>query len=86
MTQRLEAGSYRIPKLSIPTVAAYKIASLIEAIWKPLNLKSDPPLVREMVRLMGYGFSISTSNAQKLLSYKPAISVEESLRRIAIKS
>lgn len=86
MTQRLKAGSYRVPKLSIPTVAAYKIAGFIEGIWRALNLKTDPPLVREMVRLMGYGFSISTSNAQKLLGYKPAISVEESLRRIAIKS
>jgi nucleoside-diphosphate-sugar epimerase len=86
MTQRLEAGSYRVPKLSIPTRAAYKIAGFIEFVWRTLNLKSDPPLVREMVRLMGYGFSISTSNAQKLLGYKPAISVEESVRRIAIKS
>lgn len=79
MTQRLKAGSYRVPKLSMPTVVAYKIAGFIEGIWRTLNLKSDPPLVREMVRLMGYGFNVSNANAQKVLGYKSSISIEEGL-------
>jgi nucleoside-diphosphate-sugar epimerase len=82
MTQRLRTSGYKVPNLSIPTSVAYKIAGLIEAIWKPLNLKSDPPLVREMVRLMGYGFSISTSNAQKVLGYEPATSIKEGLNKL----
>ncbi|QWD75404.1 NAD(P)-dependent oxidoreductase [Polynucleobacter sp. MWH-UH24A] len=86
MTQRLRVGGYKVPKLSLPTSIAYKIAGLIEAIWKSLNLKSDPPLVREMVRLMGYGFSISTSKAQKVLGYEPASSINESLKQIEKKS
>ena len=82
MTQRLRVGGYKVPNLSLPTSLAYKIAGFIEFIWRTLNLKTDPPLVREMVRLMGYGFSISTSNAQKVLGYEPATSIKEGLNKL----
>ena len=82
MTQRLRVGGYKVPNLSLPTSLAYKIAGFIEFVWRTLNLKTDPPLVREMVRLMGYGFSISTSNAQKVLGYEPATSIKEGLNKL----
>ncbi|WP_114663378.1 NAD-dependent epimerase/dehydratase family protein [Polynucleobacter necessarius] len=80
MTQRLRAGGYKAPKLSLPTSVAYKIAGLIEGIWKVLNLKSDPPLVREMVRLMGYPFSLATTRAKKTLGYLPMITVQQGMK------
>ncbi len=85
MTQRLKAGGYKVPKLSIATSTAYKIAGWIESIWRILKLKSDPPLVREMVRLMGYGFEISTNRAKEILGYESITSVKAGLGKVATK-
>ena len=82
MTQRLRVGGYKVPNLSLPTSLAYKIAGFIEFIWRTLNLKTDSPLVREMVRLMGYGFTISINNAQKVLGYESATSIKEGLNKL----
>ena len=79
MTQRLKAGSYKVPKLSMPTLAAYKIAGFIEGIWRTFNLRADPPLVREMVRLMGYPFSLDISHAKNTIGYLPKVTVQEGM-------
>lgn len=82
MSKRLKAGGYKIPKLSIPTSIAYWFAGLIELIWRRFKIQSNPPLVREMVRLMGYGFSISLNKAEKTLKYRPILSVLDGLKQI----
>jgi 2-alkyl-3-oxoalkanoate reductase len=85
MTQRLKAGDYQVPKVSIATSTAYKIAGWIESIWRMLKLKSDPPLVREMVRLMGYGFEISTNRAKEILGYESITSIKAGMGKVATK-
>lgn len=82
MSKRLKAGGYKIPKLSIPTSIAYWFAGLIELIWYGFRIQSNPPLVREMVRLMGYGFSISLNKAKKALKYRPILSILDGLKQI----
>lgn len=42
MTQRLEAGRYRVPTLSIPRTVAWPLARFTENGWNYLPLKGDP--------------------------------------------
>jgi nucleoside-diphosphate-sugar epimerase len=54
MTQRLEAGGFQVPTLSVPRKLAWWLGAFTETGWTYLPMPGKPPIVREMVRLMGY--------------------------------
>ncbi|WP_353201715.1 NAD(P)-dependent oxidoreductase [Polynucleobacter sp.] len=82
MTMRLSTGHYKIPSLSIPRSFARPLARFTENGWKYLPLCGEPPLIREMVHLMAYPFSISIQKAKDQLAYEPLYSLEDGMLEI----
>jgi len=82
MSQRLLAGHYKVPTLSIPRFLAWPLARFTENGWNYLPLRGDPPLIREMVHLMAHPFSVSIKKAQAQLAYEPLYGMEEGMLEI----
>ena len=82
MSQRLLAGHYKVPTLSIPRFLAWPLARFTENGWNYLPLRGDPPLIREMVHLMARPFSVSITKAQAQLAYQPIYGMEEGMLEI----
>ena len=82
MSRRLLAGHYKVPSLSIPRFLAWPLARFTENGWIYLPLRGEPPLIREMVHLMAYPFSVSIAKAQEQLAYQPLYGMEEGMLEI----
>lgn len=66
---------------SISLPAALRLAGMIEATYRTLNLPGEPPLTRMMVSQMGLSHWFDHSAAQRDFGYGPRISTAEGLRR-----
>ena len=84
MLARLQAGGFQAPSWSMPKSLAWALAHFAETGWAYLRLVGKPPLVREMVRLMGYAFTLNITAARRQLHYVPAYSIAEGLAEIKV--
>ncbi len=83
MSQRLEVSGFRAPTLSVPRKLAWWLGAFTETGWKYLPMPGKPPLVREMVRLMAFPFTVSIERARRELGYLAAHSIEAGMSDIA---
>jgi nucleoside-diphosphate-sugar epimerase len=81
--RRVAAAGLPVTQASVPTAAAWAMAGALEFAWRALRLETEPPLVRETVRLMGYPFTVDISRARRRLGYAPIISIEQGLDQLA---
>lgn len=65
----------RAPSAPIPV--AWTMAIALEAIWRTFRLKGQPPLTRQMLRMVGFDFTISDQRARDELGYRPVVSWAE---------
>ena len=82
MTQRLEAGGFQVPTLSVPRKLAWWLGAFTETGWTYLPMPGKPPIVREMVRLMGFPFTVSIERAKHELGYLGHHSIEAGMTDI----
>lgn len=82
MSQRLELGGFRVPTLSVPRKLAWWLGAFTETGWKYLPLPGKPPIVREMVRLMGFPFTVSVERANHELGYLAPHSIEAGMAHL----
>jgi len=66
----------------LPRGVAIFFAHLFGGIWKLLGLKSRPPVMPLMIRLMGTEFSVSDQKARTELGYKNAIDFQQGVREL----
>ena len=83
MSERLKASGFRVPTFSVPRKLAWWLGIFTETGWKYLPMPGKPPLVREMVRLMGFPFTVSIERARRELGYLAAHSIEAGMSHIA---
>ena len=76
MSERLKASGFQVPTLSVPRKLAWWLGAFTETGWKYLPMPGKPPIVREMVRLMGFPFTVSIERARRELGYLAAHSTE----------
>lgn len=81
--RRMAAAGLPVTQASVPTAAAWATASALEFAWRALRLQTEPPLVRETVRLMGYPFTVDISRARHRLGYVPVVSIDQGLDELA---
>ena len=72
MSERLKVGGFRVPTLSVPRKLAWWLGAFTETGWKYLPMPGKPPIVREIVRLMGFPFTVSIERARRELGYRAA--------------
>ncbi|MEZ4312206.1 MAG: NAD-dependent epimerase/dehydratase family protein [Polyangiaceae bacterium] len=80
-TRLAEIARVPVPRLDIPRRAAMALASGVEAAAKLLRF--TPPITRTAVQFVTKRCSYSNERAEQELGYKPRVSLEEGLRRIA---
>ena len=83
MTRRLEVSGFQVPTLSVPRKLAWWLGAFTETGWTYLPLPGKPPIVREMVRLMGFPFTVSIERAKRELGYLGRHSIDEGMSNIA---
>lgn len=79
MSRRLALSGIRPPRMSVPSSAAWSLGGALDWAWRSFGVPGHPPLTKEMVRLMGYPFSLNISRARSLLGYIPETSITHKL-------
>ena len=64
------------PRTSVPLPVAWVMASVMEWIWRTFSRRGEPPLTRQMLRLIGAPFTLDIGKAQRELGYRPVVSRE----------
>jgi hypothetical protein len=64
---------------SIPTWLADLLGRSAEAVWRGLNLKSDPPLTAHAAMVMSRDCTLNGDKAETELDYQPVISRADGL-------
>jgi nucleoside-diphosphate-sugar epimerase len=82
MTERLKVSGFRVPTLSVPRKLAWWLGAFTETGWTYLPMPGKPPIVREMVRLMGFPFTVSIERARRELGYLAPPSIEVGMSNI----
>lgn len=63
---------------------AMTLAAVVEAVWRLLRRRSDPPLSRFVVEHLATAHWYDLSAAERDLGYRPRISVDQGLGRLAL--
>ena len=79
----LQAAGMEVEVKPVPPAIAMVAGTVIEAAWKLLWLKSDPPLTRWSAAHLSTAHWYDISAAKRDLGYEPAISIDEGLARLA---
>ena len=58
---------------------AYYIGSIIEFLWKALNLRRDPPMTRFIASQLAHDHWFSNESAEKDIGYKPKIDMKQAM-------
>ena len=61
---------------------AWSLAKFTENGWRYLPLPGNPPLVREMVRMMGYPFTVSCQKLRSVCGYEATFSQEKGFEEL----
>jgi len=67
---------------SAPLGVAWFLATVMEAAWRSFRLKGEPPLTRQMLRLVGYDFTMSDRRARDELGYAPVVTWEQGVEEM----
>jgi len=67
----------------IPAGVARTVATIIEGIWRLFGIASEPRITRFVVHQVSHAHWFDISAAKDLLGYKPSVSTEEGLKRVA---
>lgn len=68
------------PRASAPLPVAWVMASIMEWVWRTFSRQGEPPITRQMLRLIGEPFTLDIGKAQRELGYQPEVSPEQGLR------
>jgi nucleoside-diphosphate-sugar epimerase len=77
-------GTRGIPpiKRSIPFGVAWRMAAVMEGVWRTFRFRSKPPVTRQTLRMIGQDFTLDTTKARRDLGYRPVIPWHEGIARM----
>lgn len=68
---------------SVPFGVAWTMAGVMGTAWRLLRRKGEPPITRQMLRLIGKDFTLDISRARGELGYAPVLSLDDGYRMMA---
>lgn len=74
MTALLATRNVAPPKASVPLGVAWWMARCMEAVWRVFRFGGEPPITRQMLRMIGMPFTLNISRARRELGYQPIVS------------
>lgn len=69
---------------AVPFGVAWAMAGVMGAVWRIFRRKGEPPITRQMLRLIGKDFTVDISHARNQLGYAPVISPSDGMRRMQV--
>ena len=84
ITRMLETQGATPPDRSISRPLAWRIAVVVEAIWKTLGLKAAPPLTRMVVKMLGEEVTLNDTKARQELGYRERISFDQGIEEMRL--
>jgi nucleoside-diphosphate-sugar epimerase len=73
ITELLATRGIAAPQASAPFGVAWLMATIMEGIWRIFPLRGEPPITRQMLRMIGMPFTLDIGRARAELGYKPVI-------------
>lgn len=64
---------------SVSFGTAWTMAGIMGAVWRLFSLKGEPPITRQMLRLIGKPFTLRIDKAKRELGYVPRVTWKEGL-------
>jgi hypothetical protein len=83
LTALLATQGIEMPNTSIPSSVARMLGIGLEAIWKTLRLKSEPPLTHFAAAMASSDCTIRIDKARAELGYAPVITIKQGLAELA---
>lgn len=74
------------PRASAPLAVVWTMASVMEWIWRAFSRKGEPPITRQMLRLIGAPFTLDIGKAQRELGFRPVVTRQEGLKAMFARS
>lgn len=75
----LSTRGIAVPRASVSLPAAWFFAGILELAWSLFSLSGEPPITRQMLRLIGQPFTVDISKARRELGYMPIVSWDQGL-------
>ena len=69
----LATRSVKASDNSVSFGMAWTLAGMMGLVWRLFRLKGEPPITRQMLRLIGKPFTVRTDKARKELGYSPRV-------------
>ena len=82
ITRMLETQGVTPSDRSVPRRLAWRIAVVVEAIWRTLGLKAPPPLTRMAVKMLGEEVTLNDAKARQELGYRGRISFDQGIEEM----
>lgn len=76
----LQTRAVEPPRASAPLPVAWLMAGVMEWMWRTFERKGEPPITRQMLRLIGQPFTLDISKARRELGYAPEVSWEQGIK------
>jgi len=64
---------------SVSFGVAWMLAGVMGFFWKLFNLKGEPPITRQMLRMIGKSFTLDIGKARRELGYTPRVSWKQGI-------
>ena len=74
ITALVATKGVQIKARNAPLGIAWFLAGVMEFVWRTFGRAGEPPLTRQMLRMVGYDFTISNRRAREELGYAPLTS------------
>lgn len=68
------------PTAWVPLPVAWTMARLMEWVWRTFSRPGEPPITRQMLRLIGKPFTVDIGKAERELGYQPEVSWEQGIQ------
>lgn len=82
LTRLLQSRGVTPGDRAVPFALAWAMAGVMGALWRLLRRNGEPPITRQMLRLIGQDFTVDNRRAREELGYAPVISPADGMRRM----
>jgi hypothetical protein len=69
---------------SVSFGTAWTMAGIMGARWRLFRLKGEPPITRQMLRLIGQPFTVRTDKARQELGYVPCVTQQQGIAEMTL--
>ena len=82
LTDLLGTRGVRPIERSAPFGVAWRIAALMEGVWRTFRLGKKPPITRQTLRMIGQDFTLDITKARRDLGYRPVTNWADGIARM----